>query len=327
MLREYTKILIVVSIIFLGGTLGYYIIEDWTLLESLYMTIITVSTTGYQEIKPLSLPGRMFTMVLIIAGISILFYALGRLNIALFESNFFRERKMKNKIDSISDHYIICGFGRMGAKIAAELEGRNEKFVIIEKDAAAQDTMEEKKYLYLAGDATEDATLINAGIKKARGFVAVLSSDVENVFATLSARGLNPGLKIIARAEEESSREKLLKAGATKVILPYEIGGFRITQALLKPAVLDYFDNIFSRTDIGLEIEELKIPQNSHLVGRKLSQSEIRSKLNIIIIAIYRHDGSFIYNPGGETMLEAGDQMIVIGKATELQKFQETSLR
>ncbi len=269
----------------------------------------------------------MFTMVLIIAGISILFYALGRLNIALFESNFFRERKMKNKIDSISDHYIICGFGRMGAKIAAELEGRNEKFVIIEKDAAAQDTMEEKKYLYLAGDATEDATLINAGIKKARGFVAVLSSDVENVFATLSARGLNPGLKIIARAEEESSREKLLKAGATKVILPYEIGGFRITQALLKPAVLDYFDNIFSRTDIGLEIEELKIPQNSHLVGRKLSQSEIRSKLNIIIIAIYRHDGSFIYNPGGETMLEAGDQMIVIGKATELQKFQETSLR
>ncbi len=321
MFKEFKSILFIVLLLFIVGTFGYSMIEGWDFFDSLYMTIITLSTTGYREIKPLSDFGRIFTMVLIILGVSILFYMLGNLNIVLFERNFFRDRKMQTRIDRFHEHYIVCGFGRMGRKIAAELDRRNKQYVIIEKIESPDN--ENNRLAYIQGDATEDSTLVKAGIERARGLVAVLGDDASNVFTTLSARVLNPGLKIIAKAEEESSREKLLKAGADRVVLPYEIGGFRVAQALLKPTVMDYIDEVFSRTDIGLEIEEVKLSDISVLTGKTVGQSGLRSELNIIIIGISREFGEWIYNPRSDTVLQQNDILIVIGGTNELVKFEK----
>ena len=321
MFKEFKNILFIVLALFIGGTIGYSIIEGWDIFDSLYMTIITLSTTGYREIKPLSDFGRIFTMVLIILGVSILFYMLGNLNIVLFERNFFRNRKMQSRIDRFNEHYIVCGFGRMGRKIAAELDRRNKLYVVIEKTESPDNG--NGRLIYIQGDATEDGILAKAGIERARGLVAVLSDDASNVFTTLSARVLNPRLKIIAKAEEESSREKLLKAGADRVILPYEIGGFRVAQALLKPTVMDYIDEVFSRTDIGLEIEEVKLSDTSTLKGKTVSESGLRSDLNIIIIGISRESGEWIYNPRSDTILQQNDILIVIGGTNELIKFEK----
>ncbi len=320
MAKEFKNILFLVFILFLGGTIGYSLIEDWTILDSLYMTVITLSTTGFKEIYPLSITGRIFTMVLIIFGISILFYALSEINMVLFKGKYFQEKKMQKKINHLENHYIVCGFGRMGKKITQELHKRNKQFVVIEKKI--DDLEQFENCCIINGDATEDDILLQAGIERAMGLVSVLSTDIANTFTTLSARGLNPNLKIIARAEDESSKGKLLKAGASRVILPYEIGGFRITQALLKPTVVDYIDEVFSRSDIGLEIEEVKIMAGSSLIEKTLAESEIRNAFNIIIIGIYRQDGDLIYNPRSDAKLITNDNLIVIGEREKLEKLQ-----
>jgi voltage-gated potassium channel len=211
----------------------------------------------------------------------------------------------------------------MGEKITSELHSRNKKFVVIEKDENHILNIKDREYAYIHGDATEDETLINAGIKNALGLVAVLSDDIANVYATLTARGLNDKLKIIVRADDESSRQKLLKAGADKVILPYEISGFRITQALLKPKVVDYMDELFSLPDLGLQIEEINIGEKSKLLGKTLANSGLRGKLNIIILSIYRQDGKLIYNPKSDTEIQLGDTLVVIGEIGELKTLEE----
>lgn len=323
MLKEFKSIILLIITLFLVGTIGYHVIEHLNILESLYMTIITVSTTGFMEVKPLSPIGRLFTIFLILAGLLFLFYAIGILNAALFEKNFFKERVMQKKIAALKDHYIICGFGRLGEKIAHELASQHRDFIVIEKESSRMENLAVNKYLYIEGDATEDENLLKAGISDAKGLVATLDSDISNVFAVLSARGINPKLKIIARAEEESSRQKLLHSGADRVVLPYEIGGFRIAQALLRPRVLAYFDEIFSRSTIGLEIDEISLTEHSPFVEKTLADSPIRSKYNLIIVAIYRETGEIIYNPGSNTILHKNDTLIVIGKTDDLLKLQK----
>jgi voltage-gated potassium channel len=315
------RILFLIILVFLLGIIGYSVIEDWNVLDSLYMTVITLSTTGYKEIYPLSTPGRVLTMVLIIFGISIFLYALREFNLLLFEGKFFQERKMQKKINQLENHYIICGFGRMGKKIAQELYKRKTPFVILEKEFENPELLE--NYQYISGDATEDENLISAGIKKAKGLVSVLSSDIANTFTTLSARGLNSSIKIIARAEEERSKEKLIRAGADRVVLPYEIGGYRITQVLLRPTVVDFIDEVSLRSQLGLEIEEVKVFEGSKLISKSIAESEIRSEFNTIIVGIYRASGKLIYNPRSDTMIEPGDNLIVIGEREKLDKLQE----
>jgi voltage-gated potassium channel len=317
------KSIIFILLLFIGGTAGYSTIEGWSLFDSFYMTIITLSTTGFKEFKPLSGIGRFFTIILIIFGISFLFYALGKINIALFEEQIFRKGKMQKEIDKLKNHYIICGYGRMGEKIASELFSRKKSFIIIEKDNDHVKNIKDRKFLVIQGDATEDDVLISAGINSAQGMVAVLSNDVANVFATLTARGLNSKLKIITRADEDSSRQKLIKAGADRVVLPYEIGGFRITQALLKPTVVDYMDELFSLTDLGLQIDEIKISEKSKLIGKTLADSGIRGKLNVIILSIYRKNGDLIYNPTSDSKINNGDTLVVIGEISELKTLEE----
>ncbi len=322
MIKELKNIMVTFLVIFIGGSIGYSLIERWDFFDSLYMTVITVSTTGYEELYPMSPMGRIFTMFLIIMGISFLFYALGNLNVAIFERKIFRNKKMQNRISKLDNHYIICGFGKIGKKVAHELVSRKKDFVILEiNENHLREVPEE--YLYLHADATEDQNLVKCGIESAAGLVAVMGSDASNVFTTLSARGLNPKIKIIAQAEEEKTRQKLLKAGADRAILPYEIGGYRIIQALLRPKVVEYMDELFSRSDLGLEFEEVQINEGASIIDKTLADLSLRTELNVIVIGIYRSGTEWIYNPRSDTRLHSGDILIIIGEKNDLIKLEK----
>ena len=302
---------------------GYYFIEGMTLLESVYMTVITIATVGFQEVKPLSNTGRIFTIFVIILGVSVWAYAIGNSLRVMVEGEFkrtFGRKKVENKILRLKDHYIICGFGRIGALICEELQSYNKEFVVIDNTAEAIIQMEALKYLYLPADATEDETLNKAGIANAKAFVAAVRSDADNVFITLSARGLNPDIFILARASDESAEIKLTRAGANRVVSPYLIGGKRMAQVLIRPTVVDFIDIAIMDSNIGLVMEELKIEQGTALDGKNIIDSNLRRDYGLIIVLIKKHDGRMIFNPIPTELLEYNDVIVFIGKKEDLQR-------
>ena len=269
------------------GTIGYMFIEGWDLLDSLYMTIITLASVGYKEVHDLSVNGRVFTIVLIIGGVGTVAYALTSAARIIIEGELqdvFGRRRLENKIKGLKDHYIICGYGRMGKIICKELREKNQKFVVIEKKTDLMPDTEDT--LIIQGDATSDEALKEVGIDKAKGLISVLPTDAENLFVVLSARGLNPHLLIVARAGEEGSEKKLLRAGADKVVSPYHIGGLRIAHTILKPAVVDFIEFATKSGNIDLQMEEITIQETSQLSGLTLDECGIGKELGIIIVAI-----------------------------------------
>lgn len=319
-------LLLILSII-LGGTFGYMIIEGWTFLDSFYMTVITISTTGFRELRPLSTPGMVLTIALIITGVLAIAYTGGRGVQVLVESQILRRRKMLKKLDAVSDHYIICGFGRMGKQIADHLNDLGFEFVVIENEPNNVNKLNELGFLYVNADATDDEALIKAGVEKAKGLVAVLSTDAENVFTTLSAREHNQNLFIVSRAIDEGTESKLKKAGADRVVKPYELGGNRMVQLLVRPGVTDFIEGVARASNIQISLEQIEVCEGSELVGSTLAKSPIRSKLNIIIIAIDKSGGRFVYNPQSDTKIEAGDKLIAIGEAENLNKLTNLCVR
>ena len=312
-------LLIILSIIFVG-TFGYMIIEKWSFFDSFYMTIITISTTGFKELKPLSTPGMILTVGLIVTGVVSIAYTGGRGLQLLVESQILKKRRMSKMFDKISDHYVICGYGRMGKQIADHLHDHNLKFVVIENEPSSIIKLEELGYLYILADATDDDALKKAGTERAIGLVAVLSSDAENVFTTLSARELNSKIFIVARAIDEGTEGKLKKAGADRVVKPYELGGNRMVQLLLRPGVADFIEGVAKKQNVDISLEQIVVCDGSKLVGLTLAESPIRSQLNIIIIAIDKHTGSFVYNPQSAAKIEIGDKLIAIGELENLNR-------
>jgi voltage-gated potassium channel len=310
---------LLVSVV-LFGTIGYMVIEGWNFIDALYMTIISITTTGYKEVNPLSNAGKIFTLFVIIFGVVTIAYIGGRLVQLLVETYVFRRRRMEKKIQQLKDHYIVCGFGRMGKKICEELSNYEVPFAVIEKNTEQIQNLQELDYLFIDGDATEDEVLLTAGVKDAKGLVAVLSTEAENVFTTLTARVLNPKIFIVSRAVEEENESKLLKAGANRVVKPYEIGGYRMTQVLLRPGVVDFIDIIARDRRIDLHIEEITVKPGSSLIGQKLSESPIRNKLNIIIVAITRTDDKVVYNPQSNVVIEENNKLIVIGEEKNIRE-------
>lgn len=310
--------LTIILAIILIGTMGYHLIEGWSFFDSLYMTIITISTTGFKEFRPLSVPGMVLTIALIISGVLALAYTGGRGIQLLVESQILRRRRMLKKLEEISDHYIVCGFGRMGSQIAEHLLENKLKFVVVENEPHNVEKLNSLSYLFVDGDATDDDALILAGVKRAKGLVAVLATDAENVFTTLSARELNPKIFIVARAIDEGTEGKLKKAGAHRVVKPYELGGNRMVQLLLRPGVTDFIEGIARDIDVDISLEQIKVCEGSKLVGLTLAESPIRSELNIIIIAIDKSIGKFVYNPQSSTKIEAEDKLIAIGQVENL---------
>ncbi len=310
--------------VILFGTIGYSIVEGWNLFDSFYMTVITVSTTGFRELRPLTIPGRILTVVLIISGVLAIAYTGGRAVQLLLETQFFRRRKMNKQIDALNNHYIICGFGRMGKVICEDLAHNKIPFVVIENNPNKIDELIQFGYLFVEGDATYDNDLIKAGIKRAKGLVAVISTDAQNVFTVLSAKGINPGLFVVARAVEEGTESKLRRAGADRVVKPIDLGASRMVHLLLKPGVIDFIDGVARSRDVEISLEEVSIPEHSKLVNKTLKDSPLRKDWNIIIVAIIKHNGKLIYNPSADTVIEVNDKLIAIGPSESLTKLTDS---
>jgi voltage-gated potassium channel len=305
------------------GTFGYNIFEHMPIFDAFYMTIITISTVGFSEIIPLTKVGRSITVVIIILSISVGTYTIGVVMQWLVGGELqkiFGRRKLQKQIAELKNHFIICGFGRIGHIICQELYDDGIKFVVIEQSPAAIEELVSLKYLCLEMDATTEDALITGGIMNARGLVTAVNSDANNVFITLTAKGLRPDIFVLARASEERNEEKLMKAGATRVVSPYLIGARRMAHVLKRPTVVDFLDIATMGNHLGLIMEEAEIGQKSDFVGKNLIESRLRQEFGVIIVAIKKTSGQMIFNPSPTEILDAGDVIVIIGQMEDLKR-------
>lgn len=309
--------------IFSLTTIGYYIIEDMPFYDALYMTVITVSTVGYGEIHPLTPVGRMLTMISIVANMTVGGYAIGVL-VRVFISGelrqSFKRRRLEKQIENLKDHFIICGFGRIGGIICQELDADDVDFVVIEQSDEAVAEIEKRGYLYLQMDATSDEALLRAGVMKARGVVTAVRDDANNVFITLTARGLRPDIFVLSRTSDVKNEGKLKRAGATKVVSPYFLGGRRMAQVLRRPTVVDFIDIATMGNKFGLIMDELVVHEKSGLVGKNLIDSHLRQDYGVIIVGIKKKEGNMIFNPLPTETLDAGDVLVLLGRKEDVKR-------
>jgi len=322
--KQLLRAILLLSTIIFIGTIGYMVIEGWNLIDSLYMVVITITTTGFKEVHPLSKAGEIYTLLLVLFSFAVVIYVAGVGIQILIESKIFKRKRMENKISKLENHYIVCGYGRMGTHICEELLHAGANFVVIENNSANHHKLDVVGYLYDTGDASHDDTLERVGVKKAKGLVAVLPTDPENVFTTLTAKFLNPKIFVVARAVEEETHPKLMKAGADRVINPYELGGVRMASLLLRPGVADFIEIVAANRNIDLQIEEIVVKKDSKMDKKTLAELPIRTEFNVIIVSIQNDQkGIFVYNPKGDTIVDAGNKLIAIGEKNNLELLKE----
>jgi len=313
--------LLLLTLVF--GITGYHFIEGMSFFDSLYMTVITISTVGFQEVKPLSVPGRVLTLLIISTGIMIAAYTIGTLVRVFIEGELrktFGRRKVEKKISKLEGHYIICGYGRIGSLVCAELRDHGMECVVIENQPASIERMEADRVLFLPLDATVDGTLMDAGIMRAKGIVTAVGSDADNVFITLTAKGLRPDIFVLARASDEKNEIKLKRAGASRVVSPYLIGGKRMAHVLIRPTVIDFIDSAVTDGNLDLQMEECRIQPTSDLVGKNLVESNLRKDYGVIIVLIKKYGGAMIFNPQSSEVLESDDILVVLGKKDDMRR-------
>ena len=310
------------------GTLGFSLVEGWALFDSFYMTLITLTTVGYGEVHPLSFYGRIFASFLMLIGVTTVFLSiavLGETLLRLEMTDYFERRRRDRMLKDISGHYIVCGAGRVGRSVIQELLRSHATVVLIDNVIERARWAADKGVITLFGDATKDETLRQARVQTAKGLVAAISSDAENVYVTLSAKVLNPQLVIAARASDEQAEEKLRRAGATSVFTPYSFIGHRLAQSMLRPHVASFLDvaSAFRQSDLDLEIEQLQIEASSALVSNTLEQLRIGSKHGVIVLAVRRKSGVMQFNPSADLRIEAGDVLIAMGERRKLKRLEQ----
>ena len=327
--KRILTIALLLLVIFIFGVVGYSLVEGWGFLDSLYMTIITLTTVGFMEVKPLSEAGRYFTMILLVFGFSIILYGLGSITAFFVEGELMgilRRKKMKKKIDKLHDHFIICGAGKLGWHVINEFVKTEKKFVVVEKREEELESIQEVKVdvLYINGDASSDDILCQAGIRRAKGLITTFAEDKDNLFVVLTARSLNPQLRIVARATDEETVHKMYTAGANAVVSPHSIGGMRMASEILRPAVVSFLDIMLRTKDKVLRIEEAVIEAGSKFEGVMLKEANIPQKTGLIVIAVKNRDtDEYIYNPGSDLKLKVNDVLIILVDMNQLGKLKE----
>jgi voltage-gated potassium channel len=316
-----------IVIIVAAGTLGYVVIEGWEPWDAFYMTVTTITTVGYREVHPLSRSGQVFTIVLLVSGVGTVFYAATTLATILVEGGLqrgFERRRVGLMLDKIRDHFILCGLGRIGSIVANELHVQGVPFVVIERDHDRAEQIAHHGWLGIEDDASREDVLAKAGIHRARGLIAAVGTDAENVYTVLTARVMRPDLYIIARVESDDAEHKLRRAGADRVISPYQIGAAHIAQTALRPAVVDFVQLATRSEHLDLSMEQVHIPSGSSLIGRSIVDAGIRQKFGVIIVAIKRGDGAMEFNPPPEAVIRAADELVVLGAPQSVKALEET---
>ncbi|MDQ6883473.1 MAG: NAD-binding protein [Candidatus Dormibacteraeota bacterium] len=300
--------------------IGYMVIERWNFIDSLFMVVITVTTVGYEEVHPLSEVGRVFTMTVIVSGVGTMLYTLGIFGELLVDgqlARYARMRRMERRITDLKEHFIVCGYGRMGTRVAQEFRQLDTRFVVVESNPASLERLRSDDILYVEGDATSDESLLKAGILRAKGLVTAVDSDERNVFITLTARALNPALFIVARSSFQDSAEKLRRAGANQVVSPYLMGAHRMAALAVRPVAVDVLDSVLNGENIDLVVEEMLVPSASRLLGRSLAESGMR-EAGANILAIRKRSGQLRINPPDSQVLETDDLLVAIGTREQM---------
>jgi voltage-gated potassium channel len=324
------KPLLLILLVILIGVIGFRIIEGLNFLDSLYMTIITIFTVGFREVKELSPGGQVFTIFIILGGVGTAIFAFTRIAEIVFEGTIhqlWRRRRMEKKIKNLKDHYIICGYGRMGKTVRERLVEEKLPFVVIDNN---EEKLEELKIndgcLFIEGDATHEEVLIEAGIKKAKGLAALLPTDADNLYLVLTVRLINPSIFVLSKALDEEGERKILQIGANKVVSPYKLGGLKIAQGLIRPTLVDFMDLIIRRKELSLHIEEFIVKKESQMINRSLYECDLRRRANIIVVAMKKPGEDIVFNPSADARIETGDTLLVLGDEEAVNKFQSIYL-
>ncbi len=324
-IRHLELCVLLLLLVILIGVTGYMTIENWGFLDALYMTVTTFTTVGYNEVHEVSDSGRMFTIFFIIIGVMYFLYIAGVIVQFMVEGQIrtiLGRRSLDKKIDRLKNHYIVCGYGRIGKILCMMLKRKPVDLVVIEKDEELIPVMDEDKILYIPGDAADETNLLKAGIQHAKGLVAALATDTDNVFLVLTARQLNSKLYIMARASHGELRSKLMAAGANRVESPYDMGAVSMSQRILRPTVTNFLDFALDYKREGIQMEEIPVAPSSSLVNVMLKDSGIRQQFNLIIIAVKKSDDSMLFNPSFEAVIESGDTVVAVGQEENLKKLE-----
>lgn len=320
--KHFLTLLLLVAGLVIIGVAGYMIIEQWNFLESLYMVVITLATVGYREIHPLSPAGTIFTILLIVFGIVTLYYVIRVMGEYILRSRFdeqYQLKRMKSQIQNLSGHYVVCGFGRVGSKIAQELVKENVPLVVVEDDPQTAEECRAQGFLCVTGDATGEEALLSAGLMNAKGLMAALGRDSDNILVVITARTLNSGLFIVSKANHDEAVDKLLRVGANRAVSPYQISAFRMTTFALHPGVADFVDNVFDLRNSEIQITDMTVGSNSPLVNQPIETYLANRKSGVSVLVINRQDGHAIINPLGDTVIQSGDRLIMMGIRTNLE--------
>lgn len=312
-------------IVLVSGIIGFMVFEDLSLSDATYLAIATITTVGYGDIVPRTPAGRLFTCLFIVIGVGMAYYTFSLVISMSIEGrlkDFLGRKGMDRRIASITDHIIVCGAGKVGGNVIEGLQHEGEKFVVIEKDHLLYEQLCDQKILSVNGDSTIDEVLLAAGVKRAKGLIAALSHDADNVYVTLTGKSLNPDITIVARADRKEAEGKLRSAGATTVIFPSVMGGRQMVSAMTKPVIMDFVENLFYNQQIHMDIAEITVEKSSTLVGKNFIESDIKGRFDSIVVAIKRND-RLMTNPKATEVICAGDIMIVLGQRATLAKLQE----
>jgi voltage-gated potassium channel len=308
---------VLIAAVLTAGTVGYHLIEGWTLFDSFYMTVITISTVGFKEVRDLSPGGRLLTLGVILMGVSVGAYAISGLMEDLVENRIRRllgRRRLEKRIGRMRNHVIVCGYGRMGKMLSRELQGLGQEFVVVECAAERTAVAEEVGHTYVLGDARQESVLTAAGIEHARALVAALATDADNLLVTLTAKGMKENLEVVTRCESPEKEKNFLRAGASHVISPQAIGARRAAYVLVKPHVSDFIDVATRSGNVELVIDQVVIREGSAFAGRSLAESDLRRQTGLVVLAIKRADGTMEFNPAPEAVLQAGDTLVTVGR-------------